>query len=445
MANFLVGCTALLLITASVFGQDAPQRRVVQAGTPLAVRTDAPVPMRIGERIHGRLVYAVWQREAQMLPEGTAVTGSVVGLTPDRTHRLQSRLRGDFTPFRKPVVRFDTLLLPSGISLPLSTSVAEEGAPLVRLTPPPPAKGGFFGQQRRMAEQMVRDRIAVVTGPDKRDRAVQFLYTQLPYHPQRIQPKTAWTVETTAAIEVSQEEYEGPAEDSAAKTGEVAGQDPAPWLIEAFLKEPMSSKAAHKGQEIRAVVAKPVFNEDHSVAVPEGSVLEGAITQVRPARWFGRSGVLRFDFRQLRLPAEGSARPVQTSLAGIDASGGRNLALDSEGQVQPKPKDKVLVPLLLLALASRPLDRDGGDGGFGKDAVASNSLGLVGFLVGTAGGWHNVAAGIGYYGTAVSLWNRWIKRGEETAFVRDTRVIVQTTPRRSTPLPTSTPQPAPTR
>ena len=108
--------------------------------------------------------------------------------------------------------------------------------------------------------------------------------------------------------------------------------------------------------------------------------------------------------------------------------------MDSEGKVQPKPQDKVLVPLILIALAARPLDRDHGEHQFGKDAVASNALGLVGFIAGTAAHAPNFAAGIGYYGTAIALYNRWIKRGVEISFQKDTRIVVQTTARRSSVL-----------
>ncbi len=436
------GCLGVLLLSGMpVIGQasaaaSSESGEGMASGTPLAIQTDRPVPMRVGETIHGRLLYPVWQKDKLLLPEGTMVHGEVVALVPDHAHRMQARLRGDFTPFRRPAVRFDGLELAGGTVVPLSTSLADEGAPVMRLTPPPPATGGVFAQRRRMVAQMVRDRIAVVTGPDKRDRAVQFLYTQLPYHPQRINPKTAWTVETTGVTTLPDKGTDVAAQPVAlvaeAKTGAGVEQSLAPWLLEAYMKEPLSSKETRQGQVIHAVVAKPVFNADKSVAVPEGATLNGAVTQVRPARWWGRAGVLRFDFRQLQLPDASAAMSVRTAITGLDAPSGADLALDSEGQVQPKPKDKVVVPLLLLALASRPLDRDHGDGGLGKDGVASNSLGAVGFIVGTAAGWHNVAAGIGYYGAALAVW---IKRGAETTFVRDTRVIVQTSPRRSAPLP----------
>lgn len=198
----------------------------------------------------------------------------------------------------------------------------------------------------------------------------------------------------------------------------------------------MTSSSAKLGQLIHATVAEPILNADHTIAVPQGAILDGAVTQVRPARRFGRAGVLRFDFRQITLPT-GESENVQTSLTGIDAAGGGNLAMDSEGKVKPKPQDKLLVPLILFSLAARPLDRDGrsgGDGQFGKDAVASNALGLAGFLAGTAARAPNFASGIGYYGTALSLYNRWIKRGAEIEFAKDTRIVVQTTARRSTVL-----------
>jgi hypothetical protein len=93
-------------------------------------------------------------------------------------------------------------------------------------------------------------------------------------------------------------------------------------------------------------------------------------------------------------------------------------------------------------LAARPLDVDKGDGaggGFGKDAVASNSLGVIGFIIGTALQQRNVAAGIGYYGAAVSIYERWIKRERDVTFARDTRLVLQTTPRNSAVLPSREP------
>ena len=51
--------------------------------------------------------------------------------------------------------------------------------------------------------QVAKDQVAVFTAPDKGDRALQFLYGQLPYHPERIEKGTMWTVELTQPLTVA--------------------------------------------------------------------------------------------------------------------------------------------------------------------------------------------------------------------------------------------------
>jgi hypothetical protein len=51
--------------------------------------------------------------------------------------------------------------------------------------------------------------------------------------------------------------------------------------------------------------------------------------------------------------------------------------------------------------------------------------------VGTAAQQPYLAAGIGYYGAAISIYQRVFHRGKEVAFARDTRIVIQTTARRS--------------
>ncbi len=404
------------------------------AGTPLPVMIYNHLPMCAGQSIRAELIYPVYVDNEIVLPEKTIVEGTVTALRPDHSHRISSRLRGDFTPFRIPVVRFTGILLADGTTLPITTGTATDGAPIYRLVAPPPRKGGFFHQQFDNGVQILRDQIAFFTAPDKRDRFTQLLYTQLPYHPQRIQKGTAWTVETSEALSIPQQPVSAPAP-------AVKPADPSIWLINAYLGDKLSSATSKPGQAIRATVAEPIYNADHTIAVPEGSTLVGAVTQAKAARRFGRAGVLHFDFRQLVLPS-GKTQNVQAALTGADSAQGQDLAMNSEGQVKPKPQDKIVVPLLLIALAASPLhqERDDGDLGlFRKNAGASNSIGLAGFIAGTASGSANVAAGFGAYGAALSLYNRWIKRGREVSFARDTRIVVQTTPRHAAVLKPNTP------
>jgi hypothetical protein len=421
----------LALFTASC----AAQSLTLPPGTPLPVQIDDHLPMRVGEPIRARLIYPVYADNTLLLPANTIVLGTVTELHADHAHRVSARLHIDFTPFRIPIVHFTGIVLADGTTLPITTSTATDGAPIYRLVAPPPRKGGFIHQQWDNGLQVLRDKIAIFTGPDKKDRLIQLLYTQLPYHPQRIAKNTAWTVETAEPLTISQQTIAEATDAKPIPLPAPKDDDKKSWIIQAYLREPLSSATSKSGEEIKATVAEPIYNPDHTIAVPQGATMLGSITVSKPARSFGRAGTLHFDFRQLVLPA--GTQNVQTSLAEADSAAGQKLALDSEGQVKPKPQDKILVPLLLIALAARPLHHDADDGaGTGPNAVASNSLGIMGFIIGTAAGQRNIAAGIGFYGAAIAVYERWIKRGHDVSFARDTRVVLQTTPRSSAVLHT---------
>jgi hypothetical protein len=97
--------------------------------------------------------------------------------------------------------------------------------------------------------------------------------------------------------------------------------------------------------------------------------------------------------------------------------------MDSEGEVKPQQQSKVLVPLAMIFLASRPLDDDSSQ--LAGATVGSNGLGLVGRIVGMVSASRDLAAGIGFYGTAVSVYRRWIRRGKEVEFPKYNRIDVE--------------------
>jgi hypothetical protein len=418
------------------------------AETPLALRIDEHLPMRDGQPVRAHLIYPVYANDKLLLPRDTVVTGSVVELRNDRSRRIRAGMGGDFTPFRKPVVHFTSFVLPDGTTIPFTSDNAADGAPIFRAIPTPPAKGGFIHRQWDGLLSVARTDVAIFTGPEKGDRFVQFLYSQIPYHPQRIDKGTAWTIETSHSIELPAlpappivaadppkkphfwEEPAPPADPATADTGS--------WIVQANLDEPISSETSKDGQAIQATVAEPVFNADHTIAIPQGSTLIGTVTRAKPARKFGRTGVLTFSFGQLQIPHE-ETRTVETRLTGADSA--RDIALNSEGQPKSKPQDKISLPILLALMASRPLDQDAGKNGLGggsslgKNATGGAAgLGLVGTVIGLAGGAPNVAAGIGYWGAARATYYRWIATGQKIDFAKNTRIVVQTTPRRSAPM-----------
>jgi hypothetical protein len=347
------------------------------------------------------------------------------------------------------VVHFTSFVLPDGTTIPFASDDAADGAPIFRAIPTPPAKGGFIHRQWDGLLSVARADIAIFTGPEKADRFVQFIYTQIPYHPQRIDKGTAWTIETSHSVELPAlpappviaaappskhhfwEEPDPPADPAKTDTGS--------WIVQANLDDPLSSETSKDGQAIKATVAEPIYNPDHTIAIPQGSTLIGTVTRARPARKFGRTGVLTFNFVQLQVPHE-ETRTVETRLTGADSA--RDIALTSEGQPKSKPQDKISLPILLALMASRPLDGDnhdaltgGGGNSLGKNAVGGAAgLGLVGTVIGLTGVSPNVAAGIGYYGAARATYYRWIAKGQKIDFAKNTRIVVETTPRRSAPM-----------
>ncbi|MES2220068.1 MAG: hypothetical protein V4587_03780 [Acidobacteriota bacterium] len=449
----LLRCSVLLSLIATAPWILAQRTTFnIPAGTPLPVQLGKHVALKKGEALNCRLVYPVYAKNRVAIPAGSIVHGRVIALKPDRSRRIHGRLWGDFTPFKIPVVHFDELVLPNGSVENIVSSDASEGAPVLHLSAPPAGKGrSFVGRQYDQAKQQTKDAIGLVTAPGIKDRLVQLLYRQLPYHPQRIESATMWTVAleqplTLTETEAPEQKQNDVAEATTAlpkampnssKSTAAAGQDKSAWHLSAYLQQTISSASEKKGNTFDAVVAAPIFKPDHTIEVPEGSILVGTITQAKPARSFGRTGKLRFDFRELEFPGAAS-KPVQGSLSGVDSNQSDKLKIDTEGGVEPQPKNRVIVPLVLTFLASRALDNDGNL--TANTAVSSNSFGIVGRVVGIVSGSRYLAAGIGFYAAALSVYERWLVRGQNVAFVKNTRIEVTMIPSRN-PISALPPQP----
>ena len=431
-----------LFLLPPAYGQTPPV--TLPAGTPLVMRLIDNRPMRAGVPVTAELIYPVYSDNHLVVPAKSLLNGTVVALRPDTSRRIRARLGGDLTPFHIPVVQFTELVLPDGARIPMSTETSTDGAPIFRAVAPPPSKGGFFRQQFDMGLAVARSDVALFTAPGKADRLTQFVYNRLPYHPERIEKATTWTTQAVAPVSLpAQPASPAPVISTSAQPKRHFWEEPAPvetppdnapgrWTIQAYLDQPLSSETSKPGQAIKATVADPILNPDGAVAIPQGATLVGTVAKAQPARRFGRTGTLTFNFRQLTFPG-GDPQNVQTQLTGADSA--RDLALNSEGQVKSKPQDKVSLPLILAIIASRPLDRGengASDHQLGKNAASGAAgLGLVGTIIGLSGISPNAAAGIGYYGTALAVYDRWIARGKKVVFPRDTRIVVQTVARRS--------------
>ncbi len=445
LASLLLGAVVRAQSSPTLATTPAPaaSESVIPPQTPLAAALKNHIPLKVGQPIRAELLYPVYAGATELLPRRTVVEGSIVALTPARRQRHHAMLRGDFTPFRTPVVQFNSVVLADGKRVPISVGDVTGGAPVVTIAPPPPATGGLLHRSFDRAKAAVHTQVAVFTAPALGDRLRQTLYFALPWHPQRLEKATAWSFETAAPFTLTAGETPlilpeaKPAKANAlmratAANTAVPGKHDGPptWILEAYLKEDLNSASTPVGTVIHATVAQPIWNPDHSVAVPVGSTLTGSVVSVKPARKWGRAGTLRFAFNKLTLPGA-EPHSVQATLTGVDAAG--QLALDSEGQVKPQ-SPSIVMPLVLALLAAHTFDEDGGGGGasqFGRDGAGANGFGLLGVGVGLAAQSAAVAAGIGYYGAALTVYDRYLTRGKEVAFARNTRLNVETTARHS--------------
>jgi hypothetical protein len=384
--------------------------------------------MKAGETIEGRLLYSIYADGKLAVPENTILHGTVVALEADTKTRWHARLRGDFTPFHTVHVQFDELLLPSG-PLPIVASTAADGAPVLHLSAPGASpKRSFVAREWAQAKSNLHDRIAVFTAPGKADRAKQLLYHQLPYHPERIEAHTAWSFELQRPLDLPAIPEPPPAAEQPAPGNTTSARNPETWSVHALLTRDLTSARAKSGDPVQALVVEPVYDKDKQLVVPQGSTLIGKVTSARAARPLGRNGKLRFTFQQVQFP-EGYERPVEGSLAGAATEKTRNLSLDAEGTISPKNQSSVIAPLLLTMLAGRALDDDGNL--TANTSVASNGFGLLGRIVGIAAGNRNLAAGIGYYAAALSIYENFLRSGRDVVFPKDTRIEIETTPLRA--------------
>jgi hypothetical protein len=418
-------------LTEAPTSEVAPQATipVLDAGTTLQVQLPRSAPMKAGTLLQANLLYPVFLDGKIILPKGTQVRGEVAALVPDHSVRLHARLHGDFTPFHQPQVRFDQVTLPTGLSLPFDAPVVSNGAPVIELSSAgvQPHRS-IFAKGWNEAKSRTLQQVAFFTEPGFGDRALQLLYHQLPYHPERIVAHTAWTFELAQPLTLP-DTSKGPLEAQ-------SSQNPAPnsptgpevWSVNALLKNPVSSATSSVGEPVTALVVEPVYDRQHELVVPQGSLLIGRVSIAKPAQSLGRNGKLRFSFQQIQFP-QGAGKSVDSSLAGATTDKRQDLLIDAEGTVSPKNKSSVIVPLALTLLAGRALDTDGNQ--TLQAGVASNGFGLVGRIIGTAAGSRELAAGIGYYAAALSIYENWLAPGRDVVFPLDTRIEIETSPLRA--------------
>ncbi len=217
-------------------------------------------------------------------------------------------------------------------------------------------------------------------------------------------------------------------------------------VVGARLITPLSSATAKKGQDVEAVLTRPLLDGERLV-LPQGSRLRGSVRQVEPARRMKKNGQLRIAFEQV-MPPDGLEQKVQATLVGVQAGKDGNVKLDAEGGAEATTsKSRYGSVALSLGLAAASVHHVGDHDGDGASPSGSTSGrmagGVGGFkLVGTLMGACVQSRAFGYtmgaYGAGMSIYRNFMARGHEVVFPKNTAMeIILGTRAAATPPPTN--------
>lgn len=407
---------------------------VVPAGTPLHVALDEEIRVKeAGQAVHGKVMEAVYAFDRVVIPAGSVVTGHIKKLEDiSGKTRTLSALDANFTPDHKVDLEFEELQLADGRRMSLHTIVTPGTGGQMEFVQAEEAKKTHKGQvEEKVAEAKHEAKaewdhaVKEVTEPGRMHRLERYIASQLPMHPHYLDAGTQYSAELEEALDFGST----PLTDQIAST---LGRRPPPGsVVHARLITPLNSATTKPGEEIEAVLSRPLFDGDN-LLYPTGSTLKGVVLQAEPAHKLKHNGQLRLVFHDLQAP-ETSEQKVTAVPVGVEAAMVEHLKLDSEGGAQSTtPKTRYLQTALEvgLAAASSGTDADarygGGAAGNTSNRVAGGAGGfkLVGILVGVFVHSQPLGLAMGAVGAGRTIYANFLTRGSEVVFPKNTAMDV---------------------
>ena len=143
---------------------------------------------------------------------------------------------------------------------------------------------------------------------------------------------------------------------------------PPDTVISVQMNGSLSSRTAHVGDKFTATVTVPVYVNGRTV-IPAGSIVEGRVTQVTPAKRMNRSGTIAIDFDDLVFP-NGASVGLVGGLTSDDPETRRRI--DDESRVSAEGNKK---PSVFIGGGGAIGAVLGGIAGGGKGAVVGGVVG----------------------------------------------------------------------
>jgi hypothetical protein len=406
---------SLLAFSSSLVWSQTVKSEVVR------VQVDSPAKFRAGAPVRAHTVEPLYENNKLVIPAGTPVVGEVVQVNPaSHNRRLNAKFHGDFTPLHEVKIRFERVLPPDGPPVPISTAVADESSSVVVFHSAGAKHASLIHRAWGMAMGKKNQAISTFTAPGKEYRLEQMLFTQLPWHPERLQPGTEYDVALLRPVG-SEAAIADPPRASKKQKIEVSTE------LRARLLTGLDSAKAKPGDPVTAVVTQPKLDAANHVQIPQGTLLEGNVLQASPAGKWGHNGALRFTFHKMEFP-EGTQQLVTGVPTAVAGRATQDIQLDSEGGAKPQSNRALLAPLSLGLLATSALTED--EASVTHAATSSNGFGLIGRIIAISTGSNIMGGTLGGIAAGRSVYSHFLAHGKDVVFPRNTEIQVDLGPSR---------------
>jgi hypothetical protein len=361
----------------------------------------------IGQPVEATIVEPVYSYDRLVIPAHTKVTGKISELVPSPSgEKIIAMTGGDFTPLHDPVIQFDRILL-QNVEMQINTEAVKRNTQIVNVRDTRTKGPSIIAEMK----SKLRETIGSADGPSKMDRLKNYIYSNLPYHPQVLDRGSLFDAILTEPLQLSLPQAEP------ADLSHLGQAIPPDTLAHARLATDLDSHESLERMPVKAVLTEPIYGSNHELLYPEGTELLGKVIQVHKAGWFARSGELRFGFYSIRLP-EGDEQQILSQIGALEAQKNAHVTIDAEGGTKAHMGGRFLAPVYSMALA-------GAATGHGnsriKRAIISNGFSILGRVTGMAGP-ASLSTGLSYYGNARSVYLHMIRKGPEAKFPENTRL-----------------------
>src|SRR5215469_1094813 len=159
------------------------------------VQLDSPAKFKAGAPVRAHTVEPLYENNKLAIPAGTPIEGLVTQVNPaSHKRRLDAKFHGDFTPLHEVKIQFERIVPTDGHPVPISAAPADEGSSVVVFHSAGAKHDSLTHRAWGFAVGKKNQAVATFTAPGKEHRLERMLFSQLPWHPESLEPGTQYDV-----------------------------------------------------------------------------------------------------------------------------------------------------------------------------------------------------------------------------------------------------------